>query len=186
MHQIGGGEVAWHAIGRILISADDIAEEIGYYVFLHGVPDPLFAGPPGEATAYFTVRSDPFRVRTITNGDVRATLLSPGVFKQYYNEAPRGDFADPDTFSSGELIATFSRRHAITVTTAGAVSMPVRSAQLESSSEFTFRGRMCNVGSALPNGVTEMGSAGATRMPGIDGFPVVLPFVWSSLAVGAR
>ena len=55
-----GATVAWYVIGRVLIAPEGTGQEIGYFVFLNGIPDPLFTGPASETTAYFTVRSDPF------------------------------------------------------------------------------------------------------------------------------
>ena len=44
-----------------------------------------------------------------TNGNIGLSLVSAGTFKVYYNTSPNGDWNNPATFSSGRLIATFTR-----------------------------------------------------------------------------
>jgi hypothetical protein len=180
---IGVAGVVWYVIGRVLISPDGQGQETGFFVYLNGVPDPLFSGPPSEQTAHFTVRSDPFKIQNFINGDLQATLLSVGLFKLYYNEKPRGDFRKPDTFSSGKHIASFRRTHAMLVSV-GPVTSDVFSAELVEAHDFTFKGVTYNLKQSAPHGITEVGTASTTSLPGVEGFPVVLPFVGSSLVVG--
>jgi hypothetical protein len=175
--------VAWYVIGRVLIGPDGKGEEAGFFVFLNGLDDELFSGEPSERTAHFTVRSDPFTIRTFQNGDLQATLLSRGTFRLYYNEHPQADFSDPETFSKGKVIAEFERVKAMLVTVAG-VTSDVFWATRTKSHDFHFKGKRFNLKDAVPHGITEIGTASSTPMPGNEKFPVMLPFVGSSLAVG--
>jgi hypothetical protein len=181
--QLPGAVVAWYVIGRVLIAPDGTGQETGYFVFLDGVPDPLFAGPANETTAHFTVRSDPFSIRNVENGDLTVTLLSEGHFKLYYNADPHADFNDPNTFSDGRLIATFKRVKASLISV-GPMTVDVFWAELESSTEFTHQGKKFDLKGVVRHGITEIGVASTRAMPGIPGYPAVLPFFGASLAVG--
>ena len=182
--RVGASGVVWYVIGRVLIDQYGMGQETGFFVYLNGVPEPLFSGPPSEQTAHFTVRSDPFTIQNFINGDLQATLLNAGLFKLYYNEEPKGDFRNPDTFSSGQHIASFRRSHAMLVSV-GPVTSDVFSAELVETYDFTFGGVTYNLRDCAPQGITEIGTASTTPLPGVEGFPVVLPFVGSSLVVGA-
>jgi hypothetical protein len=183
-NQSPAGSVVWYVVGRVLIDEKGMGQETGYFVYLGNVPDPLFSTDPhSEATAYFTVRSDPFQIQNIHNGDLTATMLSVGEFKIYYNASPHADFSNPDTFSSGTLIATFRRVRAMLVSV-GPVTSDVFSATLMSTTDFDFNGTTYNLRDTAPNGITELGTASTSFMPGVPGFPIVLPFVGSSIAVG--
>ena len=181
--QVPGAGVAWYVVGRVLIAPDGTGQETGYFVFLDGIQEPLFAGAASEATAYFTVRSDPFSIHNIQNGDLTVTLLSQGDFKLYYNANPHADFSDPNTFSSGQLIATF-RRVKATLISVGSMTIDVFWASLKSSNRFVHQGKTYDLKTVVPNGITEIGTASTKAMPAIAGFPAVLPFVGASLAVG--
>jgi hypothetical protein len=185
LQQLPGASVAWYVIGRVLIAPDGTGQEIGYFVFLDGIQDPLFAGPApaSEATAYFTVRSDPFSIHNVQNGDLTVTLLSQGNFKLYYNAHPHADFSDPNTFSNGQLIATF-RRVKATLISVGPMTIDVFWASLEASAKFVHEGSTYDLKTVVPNGITEIGAASSRAMPAITGYPAVLPFVGASLAVG--
>src|ERR1700694_675805 len=52
------GEVASMSISRGALSNDFLhAFGYGYYTYINGVNGPMFAGAPGEATAFFTFKT---------------------------------------------------------------------------------------------------------------------------------
>ncbi|WP_257450027.1 hypothetical protein [Archangium lipolyticum] len=177
------GSVVWYAIGRFYESQDGRLRDLGYFAHLGGI-EPLFAGPPGESTAFFTFRAEPFTSQTLQNGDLSVSLEARGGFTLYLNREPRGDFSKPDTFSQGEPIATFERLSLVVGTTVGPVVNNLFSAALRSSADFTFGGRTWNLANLIPQGITQMGTASTTEIPPPSGYTKVLPFVGSAMALG--
>ena len=184
MFRIGAAGAIFHFIGRVYIAPDGTGQEAGYFAHIEGIDEPLFSGPPSEQTAHFTVRSDPFRSQNFQNGDLRATLTSVVNLNLYFNAVPRADFSDPETFSRGRLIATFKRVNAM-LAAVGPITTEVFAAELASSRSFTFKGTTYDLKQLVPHGFTGFGSASNNPIEGVPGFVVVLPFVGSSLVVGA-
>ena len=112
--RIPAAEVVWQHVGRIYLNPDTgKAVYAGCVVHLDGVNSSLFNRSPSEATAYFTFSTDVFTLTPMPNdGDVALDLVSAGTFSVYYNSSPNGDWSNPATFSSGKLIAIFSRKKA--------------------------------------------------------------------------
>ncbi|EPX63767.1 hypothetical protein D187_006176 [Cystobacter fuscus DSM 2262] len=183
LHPIAG--VVWYAIGRFYEAQDGQQLDLGYFAHLGGL-GPLFNGPPGEATAFFTFRAEPFRVQTLQNGDLSVSLDATGVFTLYLNREPCGDFADPDTFSRGEPIATFERFSTAVGTTVGPLASNLFSAALRSSRDFVFGGGTWNLARLVPEGITQLGTASTTALPPPRGYKAVRAFVGSAMALGAR
>jgi hypothetical protein len=183
MHLPPIASVVWYAIGRFYESQDGKSRDLGYFAHLGGI-EPLFAGPPGEATAFFTFRAEPFTSQTLQNGDLSVSLEARGGFTLYLNREPRGDFSKPDTFSQGEPIATFERFSLVVGTTVGPIVNNLFSAALRSSVDFTFEGRTWNLANLIPQGITQLGMASSTEIPPPPGYTKVIPFVGSAMALG--
>ena len=179
-------KVSDHCVGRVLVSADfSSGEVIGYYSFLDGVPGSIFSGTPSEATAYFMLRSDTFSVQSLMNGPVTATLADPGTFTIYLNATPGGNWSNPDSFSSGQPIATFLRSEAM-LTNAGPTALVMFSATLVSGVDFTFQGRTYNFNKLVPNGITHLFTASNTVLTGTGTFPLAFALAGSNLAIGSK
>src|ERR1017187_9723207 len=108
------GRVAYHFVARLLQSPTGTFFVIGYVNFLDGVSAPLFDGTPGEKTALMTFRSDVFSAtQQLSNGNVMVlnwpSTPAP-VVRFYLNNSPKQDWNTPDSFSSGQLIGSFSAR----------------------------------------------------------------------------
>ena len=184
MFRIGAGGAIFHFIGRVFIAPDGMGQETGYFAHIEGITGGLFSGPPSEKTAHFTVRSDPFRSQIFQNGDLQATLTGVVNLKLYFNTEPQADFNNPDTFSRGRLIATFKRVNAM-LATVGPITTEVFAAEIVSTASFTFKGATYDLKQFVPHGFTGFGSASNNPIQGVPGFVAVLPFVGSTLAVGA-
>src|SRR5450759_847015 len=107
------GRVAYPFVARLLQSPTGTFFVIGYVNFLDGVSAPLFDGAPGEKTALMTFRSDLFSAAPLFNGNVVVLNWPPTpapVVKFYLNNSPNQDWNKPDSFSSGQLIGSFSAR----------------------------------------------------------------------------
>ena len=105
-------QVVWQHVGRIYLNPNTgKAVYAGYLV--HGITSSLFNGSPSEATAFFTFSTDVLSLTPLpNNGDVALSLVSAGTFSVYYMR-PDGDWRNPGTFSSGQLIATFTRAESL-------------------------------------------------------------------------
>jgi len=143
--RIPSGVVAAHLAGRILVTQDGVCEIVGYHPFIDGL-GLLFAGEPSERTAIISIRSEPFRMRPVLNGATVHLFAAPITgttvpLRVYYNPEPNRDFADPDSFSDGQLVATFHPRGGMaTLSPLGGATF-AGTLDLVSSVEFTLDGR---------------------------------------------
>jgi hypothetical protein len=178
--------VVMYSVGRGFLNPNNgQGEVVGYITDISGIPGPLFSGPPSESTAIFTFRSDVFALQPLpTDGDVGLSLVSAGAFRIYLNANPDGDWSNPDTFSSGQLVATFKRGESLFLQI-GPASSHVLSESLMSSSDFKFAGKKFNFDS-LANRVTFSEFISNTPVPGVEGFPVGLPFAANAVAVESQ
>jgi hypothetical protein len=195
---IPAAAVACYFVARAFLSADfRHGEVVGYFTDINGIGDSrsLFNGPPSEKTAYFTLRSDVLSVTPLpANGDVVPGLVSAGTFDVYYNPVPKGDWSNPDTFSSGRLVARFMRPETLVLQilqTDTATPPPFESLTLHtltetllSSKSFTFKGHKYDLGALAPGGLTLGETASNTGVRGVTGFPIGQAFGGHCLAVG--
>jgi hypothetical protein len=186
---IPAGALFSHFVARVLVNpSNGTAMAVGYFTVLERIAGPLFDGAPSEATAFFTFRSDVGPPSTIlpTNIDLAVNLGSAGTYGVYFNSAPNGNWSSPDSFSSGQLIATFQRTTINTISV-GPVNTNVFSSDLVSSSDFTFRGKTYNLNRIVPNGLTnyQLGS-NTPAASGVADFPLAFAFAGSAVAVGGK
>ncbi len=185
MHTQPIAGVVWYAIGRFYEALDGTVQDAGYFAYLGGVEGPLFNGPPGEASAHFTFRAEPFTPQHLSNGDLTVSLDPTGRFTLYFNPAPCGDFSAPESFSRGQPIATLQRLTTVVGTAVGPLSSNLFSAVLRASEDFTFRGRTWNLARVLPQGITQLGTGStAALQPPPAGYRSVTAFVGSAMAQG--
>jgi hypothetical protein len=147
--RVPSGVIAAHLVGRVLVAADATCQVVGYYAFIDGLGQP-FAGEPGERTALFSVRSAPFRLRPTVNG-ASVHLLGQPVngdtvpLDVYFDPTPDRDYGNPDSFSSGTLVATFIPRGGmVTILSIGSASY-AGSLDLASSVPFELAGRTVDI-----------------------------------------
>lgn len=179
----------WQHVGRIYLNPDTgQAIYAGYLVHINGINTSLFNGAPSEGTAYFTFRTDVLQLTPLpNNGDISLYLVSAGTFSVYYNPSPDGNWGDPDTFSSGQLIATFVRQQSL-YPVIGPIGLHSLSESLESSHNFTFDGQTFNFHRISPDGITFAQFFSSTPLAGagIPGYSIVYPGAGAVTAVGSR
>jgi hypothetical protein len=169
-----GAGVTFQFVGRNFVT--DVtgpgagkAFTVGYYTYIAGIPQPLFSDliAVGEATAYFTFRSEPYSFSTFANDDILVRTVTPGfLIKLYYNQTPDQTFDDPDTFSNGQLIATFrviTSQATRVVDDANANEQA--SLTLISTQPFSFQGKHYTIRKIVHNGVSLI-SAGSAVING--------------------
>ena len=113
------GRIAYHYVGRVSLNfLNGTGIVYGYLTDLAGVTSAasLFQGTPGETTALLTFRANinfqPLPGNgPIGNGQFAVTpvLVTPGNFQIYFTPSQSHDWTDPNTFSSGQVIATLAR-----------------------------------------------------------------------------
>ncbi len=187
--RLPAGTFAYHFLARISFFAPPTPPElVGYIAFIEGVPGPFFDGAPGEATAFFTLRltSTPPPILLSPGSNVAVTVIPPGAtFDVYFDETPNQDWAKPDSFSDGELIATFEESWfagtSIAEPDGSGVSYNLFSSDLKFSKRFRFNGEKIDFKKLIPNGVTINNFASGTP---VSFGPFTLAFTGSAVAIG--
>ena len=190
------GRVAYHFVARLLQSPNNGPFfVIGYVNFLDGVSAPLFDGAPGEKTAVMTFRSDLFSAAPLFNGNVMVlnwpSTPAP-VVRFYLNNSPNQDWNQPDSFSSGQLIGSFSARAGQIVITGfsatapgGTTAVVTYSYDWVSTRDFSLGGKMYNLGRLSPGGGTISNYVSAVPVSTtVPGFPTALTSAGTSFVIG--
>jgi hypothetical protein len=186
--EIPAAQTVWQHVGRIYVNpSTGKAIYAGYVVHLSGISASLFDGSPSEATAYFTFSTDIISLTPIpSNGDLTLYLVSAGTFNVYYNASPHGDWSDPRTFSSGQLIATFARHQSL-FPEFKTVGVHALSETLQSSETFTFNGQALNFKNMVPHGITFASFFSTTALKTkLADYPVAYAAAGTVIAVGGK
>ena len=180
-------EVVWQHVGRVYLNPNTgKAVWAGYVVQINGINSSLFNGTPSEATAYFTFSTDVLSLTPMRpNGDVALSLVSAGNFNIYYNSSPSGNWSDPATFSSGQLIATFTRKESL-FPEFGPIAFHSLSESLLSSQRFTFNGKIYDFKQIVPNGITFAQFLSATPLTGVTDYSLAFAGFGTTMAVGGK
>ena len=182
------GGLACNFVGRAYFDpGSGQIQAAGYYTDITGIAGPLFSGAPSEQSAFFTFRSDVFQLTPLpANGDLQLFLGASGAFAIYFNSSPIGNWDNPDSFSSGQPIAVFNRAEFLDLLfgQTGEHQHMIRE-DLASTQPFVFNGRNYDFKRIVQGGLTLFNFISNTPLPGISGFPVVLPYAGSCIAVAA-
>jgi hypothetical protein len=195
--QTPSAAVTSYFVGRGFLNTIGQGEVVGYFTNINGIPDPLFDGNPSEKTAFFTFRSDVFSLTPLPlNGDITPDLVSAGTFDIYYNPTPNGDWSNPDSFSSGQLVAHFMRPETLFIQIAQSdsanpppfesIAQHTLTETLQSSQSFTFKGHQYDFDALTPAGITLYETMSNTGVAGVTGFPIGLAFAGHGIAVAGE
>lgn len=112
-------------------------------------------------------------------------LVTPGTFSIFVSPIPNHNWNNPDSFSSGQLIATFNRAEGQTVLM-GATGFDTFSAAPAFASEIAVNGQNVDFARLTPLGVTETVTISFTPIPGVgtQDFSFVAPFTSVAVAIG--
>jgi hypothetical protein len=111
LNKVMPATVAAHMAGRLAGVPNGDVEIIGYITYVEGIGGNVFAGAPSEKTSLISFRTDLCRLNTIPNGGALEVSRQippsgePSHTRLYYDPAPARDFDNPETFSTGQLIA---------------------------------------------------------------------------------
>jgi hypothetical protein len=155
--------------------------------FLDGVSAPLFDGAPGEKTALMTFRSDAFSAAPLFNGNVLAlnwpSAPAP-VVTFYLNNSPNQDWNQPDSFSSGQPIGSFSARVGQIAIT-GSTAVVTYSYDWVSTGGFSLGGKRYNLARLSPDGGTISNYVSTVPVTTtVSGFPTALTSAGTSFVIG--
>lgn len=144
------GAIAVHFGGRTSVAADTTVNILGYFPTIDGIGSNLFAGEPEARNAFFTFRSVPLKPTvTPTTRFLSFIGLAPaqgeGFYNVYFQSNPNRDFSRPDTFSEGQLVASFRARSASVNLMPHVSAVFNATLILDNSSDFNFRGRTFNL-----------------------------------------
>jgi hypothetical protein len=130
------------------------------------------------------------------NGDLLPFVLAAGTNQLaiYLNAQPSGDFTNPDTFSSGQLIATLQSPDVLLLQffsedPASTLPFVIRAIPV-SRKTFTFNGTTVDFSTVAPGGLTLFNTVSTTQLPGTgiktatNDFTLIFPFAGSGIAVG--
>jgi hypothetical protein len=192
-HNPAAGRIAYHYVGRVSLNfLNGTGIVYGYLTDLAGVTPAaaLFHGTPGETTALLTFRANiSFQLLPgngpIGNGQfaVTPTLVTPGDFQIYFTPSPVHDWTDPNTFSSGQVIATLARgleQFSVLAT----FSSNAGSAALQSSAPFSLNGHNMNLRDIFPNGITDITTGPAIPLPGSTATAPIFAFAGYAVTIG--
>lgn len=179
--------VVWHLVGRIFLNPQNFtAVVVAYATDIEGVPGPFFSGAPSETTAYFTLKTDVISLQFLpNNGDITLAIANPGNARLYFNPNPNHNWNDPNSFATGQLIATFHRAQDV-VMFLGPFSSDTFSYSLVSSRNFTVNGRTLNFNMLAPYGITNTLIASQTPQLGSSDFPAAFPAFGTRVAIGHK
>ena len=187
------GRIAYHYVGRVSLNfLNGTGVVYGYLTDLAGVTEAasLFHGPPSEATAMLTFRANinfqPLPGNgAVGNGQFAVTpiLVMPGNFQIYFTPSPAHDWADPNTFSNGQVVATLARaleQFSVLAT----FSTNAGSADLRASAPFSLSGRTMSLRNIFPSGVTNITSGPAITLTGSTPTAPIFAFAGYALTIG--
>jgi hypothetical protein len=169
-------EIAWFWTGRVGINpTNGNVTAYGYLSILNGVPGLLFGGTPAETNAFFSFRISVFQAFYLPPDlDQLPFLTTPATIDIYYDPKPNRNWNDPNTFSTGQKVATYARP-GFQGTQAYVTQYQAYSAKLVSSTPFTVNGTAVDFSKSAP-GVTVGDYVGV--IPGI-GFSPDFPLAYS-------
>jgi hypothetical protein len=178
-------QTVWQHVGRVYLNpTTGMAVYAGYLTHINGMTSSLFNGSPSQATAYFTFSTDVLQLTPLpTNGDVALSFVSAGTFNVYYNASPNGNWSNPSTFSSGQLIATFARQQSL-FPEIGPIGFHVLSETLVSGGRFEFDGVTFDFNKIAPHGITFVQFFSTTPQTGTTEYPDAFAGAGATIAVG--
>jgi len=107
------GDVALEIIGQVQnIPATPLSNQYGYLSAIDGIQDVFSSTTHNETTALFTFFTEAHTDSVITNGKLRVVNRT-GTTTIYLDQAPNGNFADPNTFRDGTPVLTKSLRQQV-------------------------------------------------------------------------
>ena len=182
--------VVCNLVGRLYLDPNTGKAEVGgYFTDINGIggSDSLFNGTPSENTAFFTFHTTVSISSLPSNGDITPLLGSAGLYDIFYNPVPNGDWSNPSSFASGQLIAHFSRPELLLIQfDSFSFSEHTVTETLLDARDFVFKGHRYNFKELTPGGITLINFISNTALSPAAGFAFVAPYAGHGLAVASE
>jgi hypothetical protein len=186
---IPSSAVVCYLVGRLYLDPTTGNAEVGgYFTDINGIgaSDSLFNGTPSESTAFFTFHTTLSITSLPSNGDITPLLGSSGLYDIYYNPKPKGDWSNPGSFASGQLIAHFSRPEILIIQfDSFSFLQHTATETLLYSRDFIFKGHQYNFKDLTPGGITLTNFISKTPASPVAGFAFVVPYAGDGVAVAS-
>jgi hypothetical protein len=178
------GAAAWYQVGRTAVNpATGAGFAYGYYTQIAGLSGLLFNGAPSESTAFFTFRTSEFQLIPVkTNSDINMAIVTPDTFNVYMNTSPKRDWSNPDSFTSGVIVATFTRDQFLLLRVWE--SFGTEYVTLNSSQDFIFNNATVNLG-RLISAATLTSIYSNAPLPPLPGFSAVISFAGHAIVAAS-
>ncbi len=166
--RVPAGQIAYHFVINRTANVGAPPDLVGYLSAIEGVRGPLFQEQPCPAlpittgcveNAFFTLRvrqfsGTPPTILLTADPDVGGVTLSDLIFDVYLDRTPDQTWDNPDSFTNGELIATFKESDLQAATTASGGLFTLFSSKLVDSEPIIFHGQRIDFKRLVPFGVT--------------------------------
>ncbi len=175
---VADNTLLFELVGQVTNFTPTSSTQYGYFTYVGGLSSLFVGSAENESSARFTFYREATNIRVSANGPLR-TFLREGTTTIFYNDAPSGSFADPDTFRSGTPIAVATVQQQVVVDTVSLVFTVVNIETITSTNTFSHDGSMYRIGKvgdvyrttkqgrlntpAPPNGYFSGYSVGASR-----------------------
>ena len=107
------GDIALEIVGQVQnVPATPLSNQYGYVSAINGIDSVFNSSTHNEGTALFTFYTEAHTDSVINNGKLRIVDRT-GTTTIYFDEAPNGNFNDPNTFRDGTPILTMTLKQQV-------------------------------------------------------------------------
>ena len=110
--KLAKGDIALEIVGQVQNVPMGLSNQYGYVSAISGIDSVFSSSTHNEGTALFTFYTEAHTDSVINNGKLRIVDRT-GTTTIYFDEAPNGNFNDPNTFRDGTPILTMTLKQQV-------------------------------------------------------------------------
>jgi len=111
--KLAKGDIALEIVGQVQnVPMTPLSNQYGYISTINGIDSVFSSSTHNEGTALFTFYTEAHTDSVINNGKLRIVDRT-GTTTIYFDEAPNGNFNDPNTFRDGTPILTMTLKQQV-------------------------------------------------------------------------
>ena len=110
--KLAKGDIALEIVGQVQNVPMGLYNQYGYVSAISGIDSVFSSSTHNEGTALFTFYTEAHTDSVINNGKLRIVDRT-GTTTIYFDEAPNGNFNDPNTFRDGRPILTMTLKQQV-------------------------------------------------------------------------
>ena len=110
--KLAKGDIALEIVGQVQNVPMGLSNQYGYVSAISGIDSVFSSSTHNEGTALFTFYTEAHTDSVINNGKLRIVDRT-GTTTIYFDEAPNGNFNDPNTFRDGRPILTMTLKQQV-------------------------------------------------------------------------